>query len=393
MRSRLSRLSLITMAMVLGVGLCGGAFASWTDDVVVHGTVSTGEVDLVIVDTSETFVYKILSTGGIVVLEEEMNDPDYKLIASARVIADDDDVLNDTATVLFDNLFPGPLFKADLLIHYYGVPAHVTLENFDVAPPELAPYVWWEIVWPDGTTSSGAMDTLLFIVDGYYQVHECEEFEVNIYAQLPQDPAVQGLTGSVSFAMKAVQWNLCEPVVQKELDLPTTPVHLVLQGAYSPTLDSYSDPRSYFDAYFSNVPAGYEWLEVGNPWPAWCVEFESSSVMELDVTLVSTMGVPSWDSINYLLNQPAYRDPPYNYDGLTMTVGGFSGVMTHSARQRAYWSYQPGGWSPPAADISQVLIADANANSAGFIPGPGQLAAVICQDGSSYQTVFVEIDP
>ena len=109
--------------------------------------------------------------------------------------------------------------------------------------------------------------------------------------------------------------------------------------------------------------------------------------------IVSTIGMVQWEPINYLLNQSAYRAVPYNYDGAVMTVGGFDGVMTHSARQRAYWSYQPGGWSPPAGDDALDLIADANANSAGFVPGPGQLAAVICQDGTSYQTVFLEIDP
>ena len=386
MRTRLSRIGLMTMALVLVTGLCGAAFSSWTDDLVVEGTVSTGEVDLVIEGDSRTLVYKILSTGGMAVLEEEMVDPDYKLVASACVTSVD--VLNDSATVVFDNLFPGPLFKADVLVHYYGVPAHLELTEFTVSP-EVEPYVWYEVV----RVPCPPADMMMMFIQDDEQIHECECFEINIYAQLPQEPGVAGLSGSLTFGVRATQWNLCEPVVQKELDLPTSPVRLQLQGTpYSPTLDSYGAPRSYFDAYFSEVPAGYEWLELGSPWPAWCVEFESSAILDLYVTLVSTIGAPAWEPINYLLNQPGYRDPPYNYDGLVMNVGGFSGVLTHSARQRAYWHYVP-GWTVPVGDLSEDLIADADANSAGFVPGSGQLAAVICQDGTSYQTVFVEIDP
>ena len=392
MRNRLGRLGLMTMAAVLAVGLCGAAFASWTDDLVVQGVVETGEVDLVIEDTSETWVYKDLSSREMVVLEEESDNPDYLEVAKAYVSSYD--VETDVASVAFENVFPGPEFKADLKVHYYGVPGHVSVLSFNVAPAELVPYMWWEIVWPDDTTSTGsAMDATLMFIEDEYQLHECETFTVNIYCQIPQDMTLRDISGTVFMQLEAKQWNECEPELQKVLDLPDEKVHLKVVGTYSPTKDSYGKPRSYFDAYITNVPPGYGWLEAGNPWPAWCCEFENSAVTELDVTLVSTIGMVQWEPINYLLNQSGYLAPPYNYDGLNMTVGGFSGVKTHSARQRAYWSYQPGGWSPPAGDKALDLIADANLNSAGFVPAPGQLAAVICQDGTSYQTVFIEVDP
>ncbi|MBN1855953.1 MAG: hypothetical protein JW846_03265 [Dehalococcoidia bacterium] len=397
MRSKLGRLGLMTMAAVLAVGLCGAAFASWTDDLVVQGIVEMGEVNLVIEDTSATYVYKNLSNGDLVegtekFSEKEMIDLNYLYVASAYV--DEYDVEEDTAFMMFDNIFPGPLFKADLLVHYYGVPAHVSVTDFVVVPDALIPYVWWEIVWPDGSITHGGGATR-FVVDDEYQLHECETFEVNVYAEIPQDMSLRGVTGSVRLELEAIQWNLCEPDVQKVMDLPDYKVHLDLDSNWNGPGGSFLATFSETDPSQGVVPDLI--LLEPQPMDAWCCEAEDSVVLSVDITLLSSLEAPfntiaAWNKINWVLNQPAYMALDYP-SGKTVNIAPYGQVLAGSPQQVAFWYFLWGGIVTNIDATAQGIIDDAEANGATFVPGAGQLAAVICQDGTSYQTVFIALDP
>jgi hypothetical protein len=398
MRSRLGKLGLMTMAAVLAVGLCGAAFASWTDDLVVQGIVETGEVNLVIQDTSQTYVYKNLSEGTLVMGTEALNDPNLLYVASAYVSSFD--AANDTASMVFDNIFPGPLFKADLLVHYYGVPAHVSVTNF-LVDEALEPYVWYEIVWPDGSISASDNAPVdgdvgvKFVTEGEYQLHECETFEVNVYAQIPQDMSLRGKTANVRLELGAIQWNLCEPVVEKVLDLPDYKVHMNV-------VDNYNGSGGYDKVSFSETSPSQGVVPpivAAQPQPmdAWCCEAENSTLKSVDITFMSSLEAPyttnsAWNKINWVLNQSGYMAQDYGPNA-TVNLAGFGTVYAGSPAQVAFWYFLWGPGVVTSPDAAAQAIIDAAVPYATFVPGPGQLAAVICQDGGTYQTVFIALDP
>jgi hypothetical protein len=142
---------------------------------------------------------------------------------------------------------------------------------------------------------------------------------------------------------------------------------------------SYPGATSYFATTLSNVPAGYD---VSNgTYPGWCFEDNykpnlpaGTLVNLLDSTISPAAYSLPWDKINFLLNHKA---------------GGVYDV------QLAIWmltgTLQPASGTSAAA---QAMYADANANGTGFVPGPGQIGAVILEGdglGGNYQDTFIEV--
>ncbi|MCI0552848.1 MAG: hypothetical protein L0287_18005, partial [Anaerolineae bacterium] len=163
------------------------------------------------------------------------------------------------------------------------------------------------------------------------------------------------------------------------LNLPSVPVTVT----HSRNTTAFG---AAFDITLSNVPAGYD---VSNgTYPGWCIEGNNrrtnapagSSLTLLDSTdpnLPANLAAKPWDKINYLLNhkQGTKDDVRVAIWGLTRTYNYNSGY--------------------PVTYAALAMYNDANANGAGFVPGPGQIVAVIVYaDGyarGGYQDTIIEV--
>lgn len=142
------------------------------------------------------------------------------------------------------------------------------------------------------------------------------------------------------------------------LELPPDPV--TMQVVYELT-------SSEFITTLFGVPAGYD---VSNgPYPGWCIDYRNPIPINTDilVKLYSSYCPPghleddNWDLVNYLLNHKSAGADWYDI-------------------QTAIWGLiNFGNPAPPPSDpLGQGMVANAIANGNDFVPGPGQIVAVIC---------------
>jgi hypothetical protein len=142
------------------------------------------------------------------------------------------------------------------------------------------------------------------------------------------------------------------------LNVPSTPITVTVVG---------ESPDSFFDATLANVPSGFDVMN--NSYLMWCIDLVAPNPPTADggvhaALLYSTLngGLPNelagiaWDKINYIINHKQ---------------GTVSDV------QHAIWHYTDGfNPDPNLFPVVAQIIADADANGAGFVPGVGQVAAV-----------------
>jgi len=155
---------------------------------------------------------------------------------------------------------------------------------------------------------------------------------------------------------------------QPLLNLPEEPVTIV---AYEGTI-------SYLSIVLSDVPPGYD---VRNGiYLGWCVRenISISTGVEYTVTLYSSydpdmpdyLKDDDWDMVNYILNHK---------QGSVMDV------------QEAIWYFVDGG-SIPSGSAGQAMVNEALMYGEGFVPGPGQVIAVICDSGEEEQITIIEVE-
>jgi len=179
---------------------------------------------------------------------------------------------------------------------------------------------------------------------------------------------------TVVFALVAVPVALAAGL----LSLPAAPV-TVSHGPWNA-----GTMGSTIDVALSNVGAGFDVTD--GTYPGWCIEDNhmqdapNGSLLTLydstDASLPAGLAGP-WDKVNYLLNHK---------QGTAQDV------------QVALWlltSVYDGTF--PLTPAAQAMFDDANANGAGFVPGAGQVIAVIVYaDGFSadgYQDTLIEVIP
>jgi len=144
---------------------------------------------------------------------------------------------------------------------------------------------------------------------------------------------------------------------------PTLPVTLVTPSWTFPGAAT----NSTFDTSFSDIPEPSD-VENGVVYPGWCLEQHITTPYGQQVTLYCSMTPPSelsgiqWNEINYILNHKQ---------------------GTWQSIQQAIWLVAQ-GWTnyfgAPSAD-ALAMQADAIANGPTFVPGPGQIIAVILYTG------------
>jgi len=118
-----AKLGVIFIVAAMALAGVSAGYAAWFDTITVHGTVSTGDVDINVVDYSGTWVWKVYGCGApeneIYVWHGFVGDlPDVQAMFSGCTVeliskayaaqaADASGVLIDDAiTVIYDNLFP-----------------------------------------------------------------------------------------------------------------------------------------------------------------------------------------------------------------------------------------------------------------------------------------------
>lgn len=158
------------------------------------------------------------------------------------------------------------------------------------------------------------------------------------------------------------------------VSLPPTPVTMVV----------YDGTISYFDTVLSNVPSGYDVTD--GTYLGWCVDLRYTiprGPTTHEVMLYSSCDPPAdltgerWDMVNYILNHKQ---------------GGMSDI------QYAMWYfinlvYPVGGYSPSGGYPADALamINDALMNGNGFVPGSGEVIAIICYPLMETQISIIEL--
>ena len=142
---------------------------------------------------------------------------------------------------------------------------------------------------------------------------------------------------------------------------------------------------STIDITLAGVPAGFD--VTNGTYPGWCAEdnhqdnFPASTMVYLiDSTDAASLPLTyqgiSWDKVNYLLN---------NQQGTAQDVNAALWFLTDTY-----------DGTFPITTEAQAMIDDANANGEGFMPGPGDIVAVILQgDGigsEGFQEVIIEVE-
>jgi len=242
----MKRIGLVTLAMVLALGSLGIAYAAWTDEITIQGTVETGTVDLDVVDVSGTYIYKYLGDtpwdefnedpailpDALVRWQGWMGDDPYAgmptiflPVASAWAgcpLATPDEPNGDFVMVKFNNLFPCQDFTADFMLHYNGsIPVKLYAECLSYEASEAlaaaiasgavsvtfaaneATWVPDDDAYPDGPGHWVIGDA----VDIGHQMHFCEFLRVAMTIHLPQDNSLMNQSGSFKAKIWAVQWN------------------------------------------------------------------------------------------------------------------------------------------------------------------------------------------
>lgn len=156
---------------------------------------------------------------------------------------------------------------------------------------------------------------------------------------------------------------VCGSVVAWVGICPTLPTGQVTPSWLYPAVAT----NSTFDTWINGILEPSD-VENGVVYPGWCLEQHVPTPGGLQVTLYCSMTPPSdlsgiqWNKINYILN---------NKQGDWMSI------------QQAIWLIAEGYtdyWGPPSAD-ALAMEADANMNGGTFVPGPGQVIAVILYSG------------
>lgn len=217
----------VCMALLMALVGTGVAYAMWSDNIQIAGTVDTGSVDFEVEALSGTEVYKDLDTDEMVYSHWAINFPDPEkyywddgicdppptnglLVASVETSQDlVADPSGDTIVFAFKNIFPledriQPLgwgnWISDCRIHYVGsVPVHVKVTPTVVGIPED----WVVITFLDMATYQKYTPEEF---DGI-QLHYCDKFEVWIQVFVPQLDSAMNQSGSISLAVEGIQWN------------------------------------------------------------------------------------------------------------------------------------------------------------------------------------------
>ncbi|MBA7684343.1 hypothetical protein ES703_92736 [subsurface metagenome] len=165
------------VALILALGMSGLAYATWSETLMISGTVNTGTVD---VEWSEVDNW-----------DNEAPGKDVSWIA-CEIDVDDPNLLHVTVT----NAYPSIGYYNEVVIHNAGtIPVHI----YDVVVSNPNPdKVEVDISYQDEMGDP---------IEPPVQLHPCDEIYAVIHVHLTQD-AEMDTTYDFSAAIIAVQWNM-----------------------------------------------------------------------------------------------------------------------------------------------------------------------------------------
>jgi hypothetical protein len=151
-------------------------------------------------------------------------------------------------------------------------------------------------------------------------------------------------------------------------NLPPQSVCFTLNGPFPPPPAA----PTYIEIILAGVGAGFDVAD-GVGYAGWCTDDSVGAVpgqQYCDIPTIlrnSTEPLPAylavtpWDKINYILNHKGTATPPEIQD--------------------AIWQFTNGTACPSSG--CNALVDDANLNGSGFIPGPGQIVAILLDNGEN----------
>jgi hypothetical protein len=243
----MKKVSILAMVLVLCLAAVGIGYAGWTDKVNIDGTLTTGNLDIVLEELSGTDVYKNLDNHDMIVTnwtqelgQDKVYDADLsglnlELIASsgADAVAIDDDGV----TMTFDNLFPIFLdpptdnqpvyFEANAVWHYVGsVPARiqnisvtVTDDNDETDPkPNLADDMnflgldcQYSLVQMRDLDDGNGYVVINDAVDEGTQLHNCDLLKLVVKVNVPENNSLMDIALTGHADIDLIQWNEYQP--------------------------------------------------------------------------------------------------------------------------------------------------------------------------------------
>ncbi len=203
MKHRLGKFGIVFLALALALTLTGAAFAAWTDDLTIDGTVTTGELDWELMGpvtqadlgNDQNCFFDL--NGGVWV-------PMGKDVGNTQVVISDPD----TMTVTVNNAYP-----------YYG--NHIAFKLHGLG---TIPLKFWKInYYVDGilVDTSYVEDEYVYLdLDGDeqydlevwygdhlgWQFHNCTKADVS-FELLVLQPAPQNSTLTFTIELVGIQWN------------------------------------------------------------------------------------------------------------------------------------------------------------------------------------------
>jgi hypothetical protein len=230
------------MAVILALGSLGIGYALWYDDITIEGSVSTGSLDLIIDEYSDTYLYKDIAAQVAIIDDDpdtygNCDDPPclanagYILVAKAEVdrtlstpatyyvAAWGEEPAQEMVVMNFDNICPTdpatPL-KADVVIHYVGtIPAHIYYWDEVLGDVDLVTIFTqkWTYYPNDGTGASyvvGAIGSPYATVEDI-QLHNSDRLHLDVYVEPDalQNLQQYGMGLSLTFQkyLQVYQWN------------------------------------------------------------------------------------------------------------------------------------------------------------------------------------------
>ncbi len=162
------------VALILALGMSGLAYASWSETLMIRGTVNTGTVD---VEWSE--------------VDNWDNEPAGKDVSWIAC-----EIVDDTLIVTVTNAYPSIGYYNKVVIHNAGtIPVHI--HDVVVDNPNLG------VVEVDISYEDENEDPIELPV----QLHPCDKIYAVIHVHLTQD-AEMGTTYLFKAEIIAIQWNM-----------------------------------------------------------------------------------------------------------------------------------------------------------------------------------------
>jgi predicted ribosomally synthesized peptide with SipW-like signal peptide len=207
----MKKIGLLMLVMVIALGALGIGYASWTDQINVTGTVSTGSVNIDVTGYSGTWVYKVPGDiknkeiwihRGNVAMPFDPPAGSFE-VAHSVALPDGDDAIK----VEFVNIFPDIDFEADATVTSTGsipVIINVVLTGLTGDFEALEPYITvnYEVI-PSIEKANGIGNTII----GPVQLHQGDSVHIVMTLKIPEDSDLMNLSGTFTAKITAIQWN------------------------------------------------------------------------------------------------------------------------------------------------------------------------------------------